>query len=135
MPPVTKGICKKRDAVTEEFIRQRPKQGGTGANGPLDKAIHIRDVQVNKNRSAPNRDRTEGTEVGVLIGEHDVPSPNLDFRVPDLAALILQSENLPGCERLCVKFDRLRGTPYDQVGAHGLVFVGNGLDGHAERLT
>jgi len=95
---VTEGISKKRDAVTEEFIRQRPKQGGTGANGPLDQAIHIGDVQVDRNRSAPNRDRTEGAEVGVLIGEHHVPSPNLDFRVPDLAALILQSKDLPGCE-------------------------------------
>jgi hypothetical protein len=36
MPLVTERVRNKRDAVTEEFVRERPQQGGSRDDGPLD---------------------------------------------------------------------------------------------------
>src|SRR5580692_44704 len=106
-----------------DLIFDHSQRLGSALNRPLERAIGVLDVDMNRHGSASDRLRAFDTHRRVLVGEHDHSLTNLQLGVTQLAVRSVQAHALASSKHALVELDRLAGAVDDQIGHHLRVVV------------
>src|ERR1700740_3467819 len=126
-PAIPEWVLDPADAIAVKLIGHRADEVCPRCHGTLDRTIDILDVEMNGDWRTTDGLRAAGSDLGVLVGQHDAGIPDLNLGMPDPAPTAADAHYLFGSKRLFIEGNGGGSAAQDQVRRHGVIALGNGF--------